>query len=142
MVSDTSLFARLGGAPTLQKVHRIFYDKVYAHPWLKQYFTDKPQEILEKQQTAFMTQVFGGPQIYAGKTPKFAHQHMLISDDLFNLRNQMLEESLIEAGIEAGLRQEWLNFDATFRPALVKRSETECTRAYADQDILNFRRPA
>ena len=30
----------LGGKKTLQKVHKIFYNKLYAHPWLKSFFEE------------------------------------------------------------------------------------------------------
>ena len=59
MAIDKTLYDRLGGKQTYIKVHKIFYDKAYAHPWLSQYFADKPQEILENQQTDFMVQLMG-----------------------------------------------------------------------------------
>ena len=94
MSIDKTLFDRLGGKHTFVKVHKIFYDKVYADPWLSKYFTEKPQHVLEEQQTDFMIQLMGGPKIYAGKTPKSAHQHMMISEQLFELRSAMLSESI------------------------------------------------
>lgn len=138
MSVDKTLFNRLGGMPTFKKVHKIFYDKAYSHPWLKQYFTDKPQEVLENQQTDFMVQLMGGPKAYGGKTPKSAHQHMVITEELFDLRAEMLSESIKEAGIEDGLREEWLAADGTLKRALVKTSEKECSQSYPNQPILNF----
>ena len=140
MAIDKTLFSRLGGKPTMTKVHKIFYDKAYAHPWLSQYFTDKPQEVLESQQTDFMMQLMGGPKIYAGKAPKWAHQHMVISDELFELRAVMLSDSIKEAGIADDLRAEWLAADAALKRSLVKPLE-ECTQSNPTQPILNFRRP-
>jgi len=140
MSIDKTLFDRLGGKQTFIKVHKIFYDKAYAHPWLSQYFTDKPQELLENQQTDFMIQLTGGPKIYAGKMPKMAHQHMMISEELFDLRAQLLSDSIKEAGIRDGLRKEWLDADARLKQAVVKKTENDCTRAYASQEILNFPR--
>ena len=142
MSIDKSLFNRIGGKSTLIKVHKIFYDKAYAHPWLSQYFTDKPQEILESQQTEFMGQLFGGPKAYAGKTPKMAHQHMMITEELFDIRSQLLAESLSEAGLPADLQQEWLDADGTFKRALSKESVDKCERSYPTQPILDFSRPA
>ena len=138
MSIDKTLYERLGGKPIYIKVHRIFYDKAYAHPWLSQYFTDKPQEILESQQTDFMIQLMGGPKAYGGKTPKSAHQHMMISEELFDLRSQMLSDSLKEAGVSDELRVEWLKADATLKRALVKSSKDECSRSYPTQPILDF----
>ncbi|VAW92463.1 hypothetical protein MNBD_GAMMA23-434 [hydrothermal vent metagenome] len=138
MAIDKTLYDRLGGKPTYVKVHKIFYDKAYAHPWLSQYFTDKPQELLENQQTDFMIQLMGGPKCYSGKSPKSAHQHILITDELFELRAKMLSDSITEAGISDKLKEQWLDADATFQRALVKTSEDECIRAYPTQPILNF----
>ena len=123
----------------MMKVHKIFYDKAYADPWLSKYFTDKPQEVLESQQTDFMTQIMGGPKIYGGKAPKWAHQHMVITDELFELRAEMLSDSIKEAGIADDIRVEWLAADAALKRSLVKPLE-KCTKAYPNQPILNFRR--
>lgn len=139
MAISKTLYTRLGEKETFDKVHKIFYDKVYAHPWLKQFFTDKPQIFLEEQQTDFMIQIMGGPKRYAGKSPKSAHQHMVITEELFNLRSKMLSESITEAGISNALRDEWLDADAIFRGTLIKNTEAECTKAYDTQPILNFK---
>lgn len=138
MSIDKTLYERLGGKQAYDKVHKIFYDKAYAHPWLRKYFTDKPQEVLERQQTDFMVQLMGGPKCYGGKNPKFAHQHMMISEELFDLRARMLSESINEAGIQDELRKEWLAADATLKRALVKISEKECKQSYPNQPVLNF----
>ena len=140
MAIDKTLYDRLGGKPTFIKVHKIFYDKAYAHPWLSKYFTDKPQEVLENQQTDFMVQLMGGPKAYGGKSPKSAHQHMFITSELFELRSEMLSESIKEAGIRDDLRNEWLDADRTFKRALEKKSVAECTQSYPNQPILNFPR--
>ena len=140
MAIDKTLFERLGGKQTFEKVHKIFYDKAYAHPWLGQYFTDKPQKVLEDQQTDFMVQLMGGPKAYGGKAPKWAHQHMVITDELFELRADMLSDSIKEAGVKDDLRKEWLAADAALKRSLVKSLE-QCTQSYPNQPILNFPRP-
>ncbi|GMR16458.1 MAG: hypothetical protein BMS9Abin31_0794 [Gammaproteobacteria bacterium] len=140
MAIDKTLYDRLGGKATFIKVHKIFYDKAYAHQWLSKYFTDKPQVVLENQQTDFMVQLMGGPKAYGGKSPKSAHQHMFITSELFELRSEMLSESIKEAGIRDDLRIEWLEADRTFKRALEKKSVAECTQAYPNQPILDFPR--
>jgi len=141
MAIDKTLYDRIGGKKTLVKVHKIFYDKAYAHSWLRKYFTDKPQQILEEQQTDFMTQLMGGPKIYGGKSPKSAHQHMMISEELFELRAQLLSDSIKQAGLTDDLRIEWLNADAALKKSLVKSSADECSVAYPTQPILDFPNP-
>ena len=136
-----SLFDRVGGLKTLEKVHKDFYDKAYAHPWLSQYFTDKPQQILEDQQTAFMAQLIGGPKAYGGKTPKMAHQHMYITEELFALRRSLLSEAISENHISDEVREEWLTADSALKNSIIKKSPEDCKRAYNTQEILNFAKP-
>ncbi|MDH5408912.1 MAG: group 1 truncated hemoglobin, partial [Gammaproteobacteria bacterium] len=118
MAIDKTLFDRIGGMPTLERVHKIFYDKLFAHPWLKQFFVEHPQEIFEKQQTTFMAGLMGGPKVYAGKTPKMAHQNILITDEMFELRSSILSQSISEANIADDLRDEWLEADRTLKQAV------------------------
>ena len=138
---NKTLFDRLGGSPTLEKVHKTFYDKAYADPWLRLYFTDKPQKVLEDQQTAFMAQLTGGPKAYGGKTPKMAHQHMNITEELFDLRKSLLSQSIKQHGISDELCEEWLNADGALRNSIVKKSKDDCTKAYNTQEILDFSKP-
>lgn len=138
MFIDDSLFDRLGGKPTFIRVHKIFYDKAFAHPWLGKYMEGHDQDLLENQQTDFMVQLMGGPKIYAGKTPKTAHRHMMITEELFDLRSRLLSESIQEAGISDDLRDQWLAVDSRLKQSLVKQSEAECSRRYFDEPIVNF----
>jgi hemoglobin len=138
---DKTLFDRIGGFDTLEKVHKIFYDKAFSHPWLKQYFTERPQSFLENQQTDFMGQLMGGPKRYAGKNPKMAHQHINITEDLFRLRQFMLNEAIIEYGLADELRKEWMRADASIKMAIIKKSVDECSTSRPTQEILDFPKP-
>lgn len=117
-----TLYQALGGKPTLETVHRVFYDKFYKHPWIGQYFTGTPQNIIEVQQTDFMTSAMGGPEVYQGKFPNPAHRHMNITEELFELRQALLKKSLEEAHIPNELAIKWLKIDGAFRKGLVKES--------------------
>lgn len=137
-----TLFDRIGGFPTLERVHRIFYDKIYAHPLMRQYFAGIDQKHIEKQQTNFMAGNMGGPRRFAGLTPKSAHQHIFVTEELFDLRHGMLRDSIREAGISGILEMDWLRIDAAFRKALVRQSPDECSPRYPGQAILRFVEPA
>jgi hemoglobin len=120
-----TLFDAVGGLPTLQKVHKIFYDKVYAHPWLGQFFTGHSQTAIENRQTSFMGEKMGGDMTYMGKDIKTAHETMYITQELFDLRRSLLEESLREFGLSDDLRERWLRIDSAFTKAVVKDSMEE-----------------
>jgi len=115
-----SLFEQVGGYPTLERVHKIFYDKIYAHPWLGRFFQGHNQIAIENRQTAFIAEKMGGPRRYLGKEPKMAHRQMYITDELFDLRQALLGDSLREAGVPDELAQKWLKIDNAFRRQIVK----------------------
>ena len=121
-VKKKTLFDEVGGLPTLQKVHKIFYDKVYAYEWLKEFFVGHNQEAIENQQTSFMAEKIGGPITYVGKPLKMAHRAMYITQELFDIRQRLLDESLKEAGINKSLRHRWLKIDNAFKGQIVKDS--------------------
>jgi hemoglobin len=135
---SNSLFDRLGGRPTLEKVHKIFYDKIYAHPWIGKYFQHIEQEYIESQQTDFMSMATGGPEVYYGKRPHLAHEHMFITEELFELRSNLLKESLSEAGVSAELAADWFKIDQAFKSKLIKKSPSECVPKYHGDPILDF----
>lgn len=117
-----SLFDAIGGTSTLERVHKIFYDKLYAHPWLGKFFEGHNQEAIERRQTLFMAEKMGGDVIYYGKEPLMAHRHMYITPEQFDLRHELLKESLEEADIDNELAERWLRIDYAFHRQVVKPS--------------------
>lgn len=118
-----SLFDAVGGLSTLVRVHKIFYDKVYAHPWLGQFFADFDQTLIENRQTEFMGEKFGGDIEYPGKALKLAHRRMYITPELFEVRKGLLREALEEAGVAEAHIERWLKIDGAFRSHIVKASK-------------------
>lgn len=120
--NNTTLFDQVGGLPVLQQVHRIFYNKIYAHPWLKHFFAGHNQQSIEARQTAFMAVKMGAKVSYWGKQPKMAHRHLYITEEQFNIRHQLLRQSLMEAGVAPPLARRWLRIDGAFKRQIVKDS--------------------
>jgi truncated hemoglobin YjbI len=117
-----SLFEQIGGLPVLEQVHTLFYDKVYAHEWLGQFFIGHDQASIERRQTLFMAEKMGGDVDYWGKLPEMAHRHLYITHELFDLRHQLLSDALHEAGVAENLIECWLAIDNAFVPVVVKDS--------------------
>lgn len=137
-MGELSLFDAVGGYDKLKEVHKIFYDKLYEHPWLKHFFLDIDQEQIENQQTDFIAQAMGGPQKFCGRLPIPAHKHMNITEEMFDVRHRILEDSLIEAKVDEASRLRWLKIDASFRNGIVKKSLDECEKRYTTDEILDF----
>ena len=135
------VFENMGGINILIKINKIFYDKVYKDPWLKLYFEHISQQQIEDQQVDFMQKVLGGDNCYIGKAPPVAHIHIFVSEDLFDLRQQLLNEAFIEAKAHPILVQKWLMLDESFKKSIVKKSPAECQGRFKTDPVLNFAKP-
>jgi hemoglobin len=140
-INSENFYEVLGGRLTLDKVHKIFYDKIYAHPWISNYFNGIDQAIIESQQSDFMAQAMGGPSMYCGKLIIPAHKHMFISEELFELRTQLLIESMNEAGVSAAHQEKWLKIDQSFKKGIIKKDQTECSTRFNSDNIVYFPDP-
>jgi len=140
-MSKLLAFEKMGGRASLILINKIFYDKVYKHPWLKQYFQQVPQQHIEDQQVDFMQKVLGGENLYVGKAPPVAHMHILINEEIFQVRKQLLEEAFIEAGAKQALIDKWLTLDDSFKRVIFKDSAAQCKRRFKTDPILDFPNP-
>lgn len=134
-------FKEMGGRPILQVINTLFYDKVYAHPWLGLYFKDVPQKIIEEQQVDFMTATLGGGMVYLGKLPVPAHKHMFITEELFDIRQDLLKQAFVEAKAPPILVEKLLKVDEAFRDRLTKSSLSECEKRFHTDELVFFRKP-
>lgn len=140
-MENDNLFDAIGGRPVLEKVHKLFYDKLYEHPWLKRFFKDVPQKTIESQQTDFMVSNMGGGKIYCGGFPKNVHKRMYITEELFDLRTKILKECILECDVPDDLAERWISIDGAFKNSLVKKNVGECEKRYFTDEILNFPKP-
>lgn len=134
-------FEEMGGREVLVKYSKVFYDKVYADEWIGQYFQGIDQEFIEAQQVDFLQGALGGTQVYSGSLPIPAHKHMFIPEELFDLRQTMVEESLKEVGASVEISERILKIDEAFRKGLVKEKPGDCEKRYTTDQILNFSKP-
>lgn len=141
MEEEKSLFEQIGGRPTLERVHKVFYDKIYAHPWLKQYFKGVEQKTIENQQSDFMTSNMGGGKIYSGQLPINAHKHLFVTHELFETRSALLRESLQECGVPNELIERWLRIDQAFEKSIVKTDPSQCQKRFFTDEIIAVRKP-
>lgn len=136
-----SLFERLGGRPTLARVHEVFYTLLFADPWLRQFFAGKDSGHLARQQTDFMAGPMGGPNTYVGKTPRFIHRHIFITTEVFEARAAILRRALEACEVPPALRDEWLALDQRLKCAVLKFSRDECSPGGPDRQILDVPKP-
>ncbi len=109
-----SLLDAIGGIAAMEHVHTVFYDKVYAHPWLGQFFVGHDQKAIELRQTQFMAEKMGSKNPYPGRELPLAHRRMYITKELLEIRQGLLRESLQEQGLSEDLILRWLKIDHAF----------------------------
>ncbi len=68
----TSFYEQMGGADTMKALVEAFYPKVVEHPLLAPLFPENILPVMKKQEM-FLTQYFGGPQLY---TIQMGHPRM------------------------------------------------------------------
>jgi hemoglobin len=141
MFNNREVFDAVGGRPVVEKVHKLFYDKLFQHEWLGLFFEGLDQEFIESQQTDFMSSVSGGPKSYVGQAPLQSHMHMYLTEEIFELRASLLDESIREAGVSDAAREAWLRLDSFFRPAVVKKSLQDCKQRYSFEGIVKYQNP-
>lgn len=88
-----------------------------------------------------MGMLFGGPRNFSGRMPIDAHMHMMITEELFDVRHGLLREALTEAKIPDPEFSEWLAIDRAFKKVLVKQSLEDCQRRFNTDEILNHAKP-
>jgi len=109
-----TMFEAVGGLAVMERVHKRFYDKVYADPWLGQFFEGHNQATIELRQTQFMAEKMGAESIYPGRELPLAHRRMYITEELLKVRQALLRESLQEEGVAEKLIVRWLKIDKAF----------------------------
>ncbi|MCJ8345146.1 group 1 truncated hemoglobin [bacterium] len=135
------LYDKLGGRGTLTKVHKVFYDDLFAHPWLKTFFKGLDQTILENQQSDFMSEAMGGPKCYFGRFPIPTHKNMFITEEIFMLRHKILESSILACGVHQELCEQWLKIDKAFQNGLVKKSINDCEKRFNTDVVMVVQKP-
>ena len=66
---------------------------------------------------------------------------MFVSAELFDLRAQILRESLQESGVSEELTTRWLKIDDAFRYSIVKSDISQCKKHCKTDEFVNIPKP-
>ncbi|KFN51859.1 hypothetical protein N790_13735 [Arenimonas malthae CC-JY-1] len=120
LAPEPEIWVMLGQGPGLTRLLEDFYARVYADPKLAPFFQGVPVERAVQKQYEFLADVFTGRRSYFGLNPFNAHHWMVISDELFDHREALFEQVLLEHGVPGPLARRWLAIHELFRAELVK----------------------
>ena len=99
VVTEATLFEKLGGRQAIQAVVEEFYKRVLADSDLNGFFADVNMERQKQQLARFLTAALDGPNEYDGRPMKEAHQGLGITDHHFDLVAGHLVGTLQWAGV-------------------------------------------
>jgi NAD(P)H-flavin reductase/ferredoxin/truncated hemoglobin YjbI len=117
---DLELWAALEEGRLLGTILTDFYDRVYEDPRLSPFFHGITKQRSIEKQYLFLRQRFSGEKVYFGDRPRNAHHWMVISDELFDYREKLMESCLRQHRLPEHLISRWLQTENSFRTDIVK----------------------
>ncbi len=117
---DPALWAELGDGRRVRLVLEDFYAQVYADPQLRHFFEGVTLDRSIDKQYSFLKQCMTGEKVYMGDRPRNAHHWMIISNELFDYRQQLMVQTLQRHGLTAEQIARWTRYEEVFRPDIVK----------------------
>ncbi len=121
--SDPELWDALEHGHRMRRILENFYDELYEDPILNPFFHNATKERAISKQFAFLADIFGGTKHYFGLKPFNAHHWMVISDDVFDYREEMFDRHLRKDGLPEHLIRRWSAFHELFRREMIKPTE-------------------
>jgi ferredoxin-NADP reductase/truncated hemoglobin YjbI len=119
---DPELWEALESGPGLTKILTSFYTEAYNDQRIAPFFRRMTRDRAIQQQYAFLADIFEGKFRYFGLKPFNAHHWMIISDELFDYREVMIERHMRDYGLEEKFIRRWSALHEHFRRAIVKTS--------------------
>ena len=117
---DPELWAALGEGTMLMAVLQDFYGRVFEDERLSSFFHGVTKQRSIEKQYLFTRQILTGEKIYFGERPRNAHPWMVISDELFDYRENIMVTCLREHGLGEAMVQRFTQLEEFYRKDIVK----------------------
>lgn len=117
---DLELWAALGHGTLLTLILTDFYARVYRDAQMLPFFSGFTQQRLIEKQYSFMQQAMTGNKVFFGNRPRNSHHWMVISDALFEHREQLMLAAMRAHGLAEQWIDRWLALENYYRPDIVK----------------------
>ncbi len=117
---DPELWDALDDGARLIRILDDFYDRVYADPQLRPFFEGTDPAWIRQKQYGFLHSKFTGQDTYFGNRPRNAHHWMVISNELFDHRLELMRQCLRDAQLAPRLIERWMAYEEVFRKQIVK----------------------
>lgn len=120
LAPDEELWQALDHGVRLRAILTEFYGLVYQDARLAPFFHNVTIERAIDKQYSFLADVFSGSKGYFGLKPFNAHHWMVITEEIFDYRERLLEGVMRRHGLAEHLIRRWGSVHELFRRELVK----------------------
>lgn len=120
LAPNPEMWAALGEGELLNVILEDFYTQVFSDPQLAPFFKDSTIQRAKEKQYLFAKGIFTGEKCYFGERPRNAHHWMVISDELFDHREKLMEDTLRKHALAENLIEQWIAVDEIYRKQIVK----------------------
>lgn len=118
---NPELWEALGAGEGLRSILEAFYERVFQDPRLEPFFHGVTRQRAIDKQYEFLSDLFTGGGFYFGLLPFNAHHWMVISDELFDYREALFDDCIMEFGLAEHLLRYWRATHELFRREIVKK---------------------
>jgi len=120
LAPNPEMWKALNQGKKLTEILDDFYSRVFRDEKLAYFFEDSTQQRAREKQYSFMKAILTGEKCYFGERPRNAHNWMIISDELFDYREQLMEDVLREHNLDEKFIKHWRAIDEIYRKQIVK----------------------
>ncbi len=120
LAPNPEMWAALNDGQLLNEILDDFYEQVFTDEKLAHFFKDSTQQRAKEKQYLFLKGIFTGEKCYFGERPRNAHHWMVISNELFDYREKLIEETLRKHHLAEPLIKQWIAVDEIYRKQIVK----------------------
>lgn len=120
LAPNPRMWAALDGGLKLRRILEDFYAQVYRDEKLAPFFERTTLEWAIDHQYSFLGEIWSGEEMFFGDRPRNAHHWMVITDELFDYREALMEATLRRHLLPEDLIREWRALEESFRHHIVK----------------------
>lgn len=135
---DPVLWAALQDGKLMMEVLADFYGRVYQDPLLAPYFHGATMRRSIEKVYSFMRQVCTGDDVFFGDRPRNAHHWMVISDEIYQHRENLMRECQRRAGLAPEMTERWMAIENYYRDDIVKSEPWKRTFAGVELPVDGF----
>lgn len=100
---DQTLFEEIGGKETVENASAILYVNILRDKRINSFFKNIDIEKQKRKMSSFLTNIFGGPSLYLGKTMRKAHKQVVengLNDEHVDAMVECVSATLKELDID------------------------------------------